>query len=77
MMRILLVKDEKDLADILKKGLEEEQYNVDTCFDGEEGLYMAEEFSYDVRILDITLPESEIYSGYGLGLSPCQSSGTI
>ena len=56
-MRILLVEDEKDLADIVKKGLEEESYSVDVCYDGEEGLFMASEVSYDVIILDILLPK--------------------
>ena len=56
-MRILLVEDERDLADIVKKGLEEESYSVDVCYDGEEGLFMASEVSYDVIILDILLPK--------------------
>ncbi len=55
-MRILLVEDEKDLADIVKQGLEEEGYAVDVPHDGEEGLYMAENFPGDVIILDIMLP---------------------
>lgn len=55
-MRILLVEDEKDLADIIKQGLEEEGYVVDVAHDGEEGLYMAENFPGDVIILDIMLP---------------------
>jgi DNA-binding response OmpR family regulator len=55
-MRILLVEDEKDLAGIVKHGLEEEGYVVDVAHDGEEGLYMAENFPGDVIILDIMLP---------------------
>lgn len=55
-MRLLLVEDEKDLAMIIKQGLEEEGYIVETAHDGEEGLYMAENFSADVIILDIMLP---------------------
>lgn len=55
-MRILLVEDEKDLASIIKQGLEEEGYVVDVAHDGEEGLYMAENFPADVVILDIMLP---------------------
>ncbi|MFQ5901926.1 MAG: response regulator, partial [Thermodesulfobacteriota bacterium] len=55
-MRILLVEDEEALARIIKKGLEEESYSVDVCYDGEEGLYMAEEIPYDGIILDIMLP---------------------
>lgn len=55
-MRILLVEDEKDLAMIVKQGLEEEGYVVDVAHDGEEGLYMAENYPADAVILDIMLP---------------------
>ena len=55
-MRILLVEDEKDLASILKKGFEERGYAVDVAHDGEEGLYMAENFPLDAVVLDIMLP---------------------
>lgn len=55
-MRILLVEDEKDLAAIVKQGLEEDGYIVETAHDGEEGLYMAENFPADAIILDIMLP---------------------
>ena len=55
-MRVLLVEDEKDLADIIKMGLEEEGYVVDLAHDGEEGLYMAENYPVDAIILDIMLP---------------------
>lgn len=55
-MRILLVEDEKSLAAIIKKGLEENGYSVDMAHDGEEGLYMAENYSADVIVLDIMLP---------------------
>jgi DNA-binding response OmpR family regulator len=36
-MRILIVEDEKSLADIVKKGLEEEGYVVDVAYNGEAG----------------------------------------
>jgi heavy metal response regulator len=55
-MRVLLVEDEKDLAGIIKQGLEEHGYSVDMAHDGEEGLYMAENYPVDVIILDIMLP---------------------
>ncbi len=58
-MRILLVEDEKDLASIVKQGLEEEGYVVDVAHDGEEGLYMAENFPADALILDIMLPQMD------------------
>lgn len=56
-MRLLIVDDEQRLATILKKGFSEEGFAVDTAFDGEEGLYLAQNESYDAIILDITLPK--------------------
>ncbi|MCI5224234.1 MAG: DNA-binding response regulator [Candidatus Electrothrix sp. AR4] len=58
-MKILIVEDEKRLAALLKKGLEENAYAVDICFDGEEGLYMAETFPYDAVLLDVMLPKMD------------------
>lgn len=55
-MRILLVEDEKDLAAIIKQGFTEQGYVVDVAHDGEEGLYMAENFPVDAIVLDIMLP---------------------
>lgn len=55
-MRILIIEDEKYLAKILKKGLEENSFAVDLAFDGKEGLYMAETYPFDAVILDIMLP---------------------
>ena len=55
-MRILIVEDEKSLADIVKKGLEEEGYVVDVAYNGEDGLFMAENEPSDLIILDIMLP---------------------
>lgn len=56
-MKILLVEDEKKVADFIKKGLAEEFYTVDAAADGEEGLFMAENSEYDLMILDIMLPD--------------------
>ena len=58
-MRILVIEDEKKVANFIKKGLEEEHYAVDTAFDGEEGLYMAEVNEYDVIVLDLMIPKIE------------------
>ncbi len=55
-MRILIVEDEKSLADIVKKGLDEEGYAVDVAYNGEDGLFMAENEPSDLIILDIMLP---------------------
>jgi len=55
-VKILIVEDEKDLAEIIKEGLEKQSFTVEICFDGEEGLFMAETYAYDAVILDIMLP---------------------
>lgn len=55
-MKILLIEDDKDLCDTLKYRLEKEDYTVDVCHDGEEGLYYMEENLHDLIILDRMLP---------------------
>ncbi len=55
-MKLLIVEDEIDLAELLKKGLEESGFTIDICHDGNEGLFMAIEYEYDAVILDINLP---------------------
>jgi len=56
-MQILVVEDEKKIADVLQKGLEEEYYQVDIARDGEEGWYKASVNEYDCIILDLMLPK--------------------
>lgn len=56
-MRILLVEDDADLAQFIRKGLKEEHYAVDVAADGEAGLALALDNSYDLMILDIMLPK--------------------
>lgn len=56
-MRILLVEDDADLAQFIRKGLKEEHYVVDVAVDGEEGLALALANAYDLLILDIMLPK--------------------
>jgi heavy metal response regulator len=58
-MRLLVVEDEKKVANFIKKGLEEEGYAVDVAFDGEEGLAMALDRLHDLIILDIQLPKMD------------------
>jgi len=55
-MRILIVEDDVDLNDRLKRALEEAGYAVDPAFDGEEGQFLGETEPYDAVILDIGLP---------------------
>ncbi len=58
-MRILVVEDEKKVSSFIKRGLEEEKYEVDAAFDGEEGLAMAQKGQYDLLILDWMLPKRD------------------
>ena len=55
-MRILLVEDEKKLADMVARGLKAERYAVDVANDGEAGWQMASTYEYDLAILDLMLP---------------------
>jgi DNA-binding response OmpR family regulator len=41
-MHILIVEDEKEMADLLRKGLEEENHTVNLAFDGRDALEMAQ-----------------------------------
>lgn len=55
-MRILVVEDEPRLLRSLSKALREEGYAVDAAETGDDGLYKAESWDYDVIVLDIMLP---------------------
>ena len=55
-MYILVVEDERRLAQVVRKVLEEEGHTVDVTHDGEEGLAMAMDGSHDVILLDVLLP---------------------
>jgi len=56
-MRILVIEDEKKVANFIKKGLEEERYAVDNAYDGESGFYMTEVNEYDLIVLDLMIPK--------------------
>jgi len=56
-MRILLVEDDADLAQFIRKGLKEECYAVDVAADGDAGLALALDNPYDLLILDVMLPK--------------------
>lgn len=58
-MRVLIVEDEKRLANLLKKGLEEHSFVVDLSHDGQDGLYQAEISPYDAIILDVMMPKMD------------------
>jgi len=55
-MRVLVVEDEKRLAQTIQRGLQREGFAVDVALDGDEGLWLAKEEPYDAVVLDIMLP---------------------
>lgn len=55
-MKVLVVEDERKLADYLRRALTEHGYVVDVAGDGREGLYLARETPYDLILLDVMLP---------------------
>jgi len=61
--RILVVEDEKRLADVLKAGLEEQGFEVDVAYDGYLGKRLLLKTEYDLVILDLNLP---LINGYEL-----------
>jgi len=59
--RILIVEDERKIADTLKFGLNEKGFNVDVAYDGNLGHRLFCANDYDIIILDINLPEMNGY----------------
>ena len=64
-MRFLLVEDDEILAQTLSAALVERNYVVDVAKDGEEGWDYARSFSYDLMLLDVSLPKLD-------GISLCR-----
>ena len=62
-MKLLLIEDEPTLAETLTLQLQAHHFIVDTALDGEEGLFLAQEYPYDLIILDLGLPK---YPGLGI-----------
>jgi DNA-binding response OmpR family regulator len=58
MSRILLIEDEINVSAFIKRGLEEQSYQVDVAYDGVTGKSLALQKNYDVIILDVILPNS-------------------
>ncbi len=55
-MKILVVEDEKNIAQILRRGLEEEGHAVSLAADGRSALELAESSAFDLLLLDVMLP---------------------
>jgi len=55
-MKILVVEDEPKLASFIKQGLEEQGHEIDLAIDGQQGLSLFMQSSYDIAILDVIIP---------------------
>ena len=55
-MKILLVEDEAEIGELIKDGLEKEEFSVDYCKDGDTGMEHAMSQTYDAIVLDVMLP---------------------
>jgi DNA-binding response OmpR family regulator len=58
-MQILVVEDERRMAELLKRGLMEEGHNVVVTFDGASGFEIARAAHFDVLVLDMMLPQMD------------------
>ncbi len=56
-MRILIIEDDRKIANAIKKGLEQESFACDVEYNGEKGLGAALAIDYDLIVLDRMLPE--------------------
>jgi two-component system OmpR family response regulator len=65
-MHILLIEDDRDIANYLVSGLKQEGYSVQHCADGREGLFAATESHFDLLIVDRMLPHLDGLSIIGL-----------
>jgi DNA-binding response OmpR family regulator len=55
-MHVLVIEDEQKMADLIKRGLEEEGMEVETAYDGDAGLESGKTGKHDLIILDLGLP---------------------
>ncbi|MBN1189184.1 MAG: response regulator transcription factor [Dehalococcoidales bacterium] len=65
-MRVLVVEDEKRMANKLKRGLTEEGYSVDVTYTGEDAELILNDVAYDAIVLDVKLPGKD-------GISVCET----
>ncbi len=60
--KILVIDDEVDVVKVLRKRLEDRQYDVITAFDGDEGLNKAQSEKPNMVILDVMMPTVDGYT---------------
>ena len=63
-MRLLVVEDDRSLAEALRRGLTQEGHVVDVSHDGAEGLHVAQSGIHDGLVLDVMLPSID-----GMGIA--------
>jgi len=56
-MKLLIIEDERQVADSLKEGLEQHKYSIDIAYNGMDGYKLAREFDYDIILMDLMLPD--------------------
>ncbi len=61
-MQVLVVEDERRMAELLRQGLEEEGHSVVLAGNGRDGLAMAEAHPFDAIVLDVMLPGLDGFS---------------
>src|SRR5580698_8179278 len=61
-MQVLVVEDERRMAELLRQGLEEEGHAVVLAGNGRDGLAMAESHPFDAIVLDVMLPGIDGFS---------------
>lgn len=66
MARVLVVDDEKLIVKGIRFSLEQDNFEVDCAYDGEEAIQMAKEKEYDIVLLDVMLPKHD-------GFEVCQA----
>ena len=66
MKKVLVVEDDPNIADLISLNLTDSNYQTKVAKDGEKGLVMAEDGSFDLIILDLMLPKKD-------GMDVCQS----
>lgn len=66
MARVLVVDDEKLIVKGIRFSLEQDGYEVDCAYDGEEAIEMAKKTEYDIVLLDVSFPSTD-------GFEVCQA----
>lgn len=64
-MKVLIVEDDKSLADMLENSLKAKSYSVDIASTGGDGSFMGKTYDYDAILLDYSLPKKD-------GLTVCK-----